>query len=555
MLREIFAEYWEHEMKSSPTWATRLGDRRYENHLEDRTEAGRKADEAKRREFLDRARSTTAATPDESLDLAVFEHMIEDHLDGLPFNEHVLPMDQLWGVHMTPLELPSFHPTDDREGLEHLVQRYEDFSRLMDESIECMREGIELGVVHPRIISEKLLAQVRPQADTGANVEQGPMWRPFASIPAQVDGAERIAQGARAAIKGAVVPAFGRLVRFLEDEYVPVSREGVGLCALADGEARYAHAVRQQTTTTLTADEIHQVGLDEVSRIRDEMRQVMGSAGFHGSMEAFNEFLRTDRRFYFEREEQLLDGFRSILDAVEGRLPEVFGRLPKQPFEIVPIESYRAADAPEAYYCQPAQDGSRPGQFYANTHEPQTRPRWGMESLAYHEAVPGHHLQIALAQELEHLPMFRRHGPFTAYIEGWALYSEALPKELGFYTDRYSDFGRLTNELWRGVRLVVDTGLHHLGWSRQAAMDYFRENTAITDSNIEAEVDRYIVMPGQALSYKIGELRILGIRKRAEAAVENFDIRSFHDRLLGGGALPLDVLDRWMDTWIEAEQA
>ena len=353
------------------------------------------------------------------------------------------------------------------------------------------------------------------------------------------------------AIETSVIPAYTRLLSFLRAEYLPGARESIAMSALPDGEAWYAYNVAQMTTTDLTPREIHELGLREVERIRGEMEDVIAETGFEGSFEEFIDFLRTDPQFYFTDPEALLKTYRDIAKRADAASVRVIGTLPRLPYGVVRVPEYAEKSQTTAYYQPGSVEAGRPGQFFANTYDLDSRPQWEMEALTLHEAVPGHHLQIALQQELEDMAWFRRHGGYTAYIEGWGLYAESLGTEMGFYEDPYSKFGQLTYEMWRAVRLVVDTGMHSLGWSRQQAIDFFAANTGKAEHDIVVEIDRYIVWPGQALAYKIGELKIKELRARAEDRLgERFDVRAFHDVVLGSGALPLGILENQIDDWI-----
>ncbi|HZD12500.1 MAG TPA: DUF885 domain-containing protein, partial [Candidatus Binatus sp.] len=350
------------------------------------------------------------------------------------------------------------------------------------------------------------------------------------------------------------VPSYEKLKRFVKDTYLEKARREDGVWSLADGSARYSFYVRQHTTTKLPPSEIHETGLKELKRIHAEMDGILRKAKFAGSLQNFAERLRNDRSMYYPNGAELLAGFREILSRMDEKLPQLFGRLPRVKYDLHEMEAYRAESAPDAYYYPPPEDGSRPAYFYVNTYRPETRPKYTMEALAYHEAVPGHHLQLGIQQELEWLPKFRRHGGYSAFVEGWALYSERLPKEIGFFKSLESDFGRLTLEAWRAARLVVDTGIHHKRWTRETAIRFMEENTALTRQNIVSEVDRYISWPGQALAYKIGQLKISKIRAKAEKTLgSKFDIKAFHDELLNDGSLTLDVLETKMDSWLTGQ--
>ena len=370
------------------------------------------------------------------------------------------------------------------------------------------------------------------------------------------DTAQGLKNKARAVISGSLTPAYAAFKDFIEERYLPNSREQPGIGSLPGGKAIYAMLARHFTTTDLTPEQIHNIGLGEVARIRGEMQDVIDEVEFEGDLSEFNDFLRTDPQFYYETPEALLEGYQAVSKRLDPELVKLFGKLPRMPYGVRPIAPELAPDTTTAFYMRPALDGSRPGWYYVNLHRPEVRPKYEMEVLSVHESVPGHHLQIALAQEIEGLPEFRRNSSVTAFIEGWGLYSERLGYDMGLYTAPYSRYGQLIYDMWLAVRLVVDTGIHYFGWSRQEAIYYFKNNAAKTESDIINEIDRYIGWPGQALAYKIGQLKMLELRAQAETELgDRFDIRAFHDQLLGAGAIPLDALEARMNLWITAEKA
>jgi uncharacterized protein (DUF885 family) len=385
-----------------------------------------------------------------------------------------------------------------------------------------------------------------------------PLLRPFARFPTGIPAAEqeRLRRAATDAYAARVRPAFERLHRFVADSYLPRARETVGMGALPDGQAWYAFRARSFTTTDLTPQQIHELGRSEVARIRAAMDSVIASVGFKGSFADFVNFLRTDPQFFHPDSATLIRSTRELMKRVDPELIKVFGKLPRTPYGVVPIPAYAAKSQTTAYYEPGSYKAGRPGNYFVNWYDLKSRPTWEMEALSLHEAVPGHHLQIALADELENVPEFRKYTFVTAFVEGWGLYSESLGPELGMYRDPYSKFGQLTYEMWRAVRLVIDTGIHALGWSREQAIDYFKANAAKAEHDIVVEVDRYIVNPGQALAYKIGELKLKELRAYAATELgDRFDVRAFHDQVLGYGPIPLDVLDRETRAWVAGQKA
>ena len=406
----------------------------------------------------------------------------------------------------------------------------------------------------PKILMQRIPDQIALQLVEDA--EQSPFYKTFANISDDIgeDERNRLQRLAKNIINESIVPAYREFSNYFNDVYLPASRDSIGASSLPNGEAFYEYRTRLYTTTRMTPDEIHRLGLNEVKRIRDEMQLLIDELEFNGSFQDFLHFLRTDPQFYYESPEALFEGYLAISKRIDPELVKVFGKLPRMPYGLRPIPDNIAPDTTTAYYSGPAADGSRPGYYYVNLYRPEVRPKYEMEVLSIHEAVPGHHLQIALQQELENLPNFRKFSGFTAFTEGWGLYSESLGYEMGFYKDPYSRFGALTYDMWRAVRLVVDTGMHYKGWTRQQAIDFFRDNAAKTQQDIVNEIDRYISWPGQALAYKIGQLKILELRHKAEQALgDDFDVRAFHDTLLGGGALPMEILETRMNRWL-AEQ-
>ncbi len=434
------------------------------------------------------------------------------------------------------------------------IARLSTLDRYVEQNLALLAVAIREGRTQPRFIMERvppLLAKQLPD-----DAEDSPFFAPLRNMPESIPAEEqaRLIGAAGRIVADQVIPAYRRFDAFFREQYLPACRESVGVWDTPDGAAYYADRVALHTTTALTPDEIHAIGIEEVARIRVQMQQVIQSVGFSGSFEEFLRFLRTDPQFYFETPEELFEAYAATAKRIDPELTRLFGRLPRMPYGVRAIPAISAPNTTTAYYQGPSMDGRRPGYYYVNLYRPEVRPKYEIEVLTVHEAVPGHHLQIALAMEQAKLPAFRRNASFTAYIEGWALYAERLGEQMGLYQDPYSKFGQLTYEMWRAVRLVVDTGLHAKRWSRQQAIDYFRANAGKSEADIVNEIDRYIAWPGQALAYKIGQRRILELRAEAERTLgDAFDVRAFHDALLATGAVPLDVLETSMRAWLDEQ--
>ncbi|MGH9958015.1 MAG: DUF885 domain-containing protein, partial [Pyrinomonadaceae bacterium] len=436
------------------------------------------------------------------------------------------------------------------------IARLKSFPVYMEQTIALMREGIKARVLLPRVIMNRVPAQIDKQIV--ADPDESLFYKPFKRFPADiaVKEQERLMREALNVISTNIIPSYKTFKRFFVEEYLPGSFEEVGAWQMPQGEEMYGFFVRKYTTTNVTPREVHERGLSEVRRLREEMQKVMSAVGFKGTLPEFFTFLRTDKRFYYDTPEELFFAYQAISKRIDPHLVKVFKTLPRMPYGLEAIPSNIAPDTTTAYYRQPAADGSRAGTYFVNLFKPETRPKWEMMALSLHEAVPGHHLQIALAQEQGDIPNFRRFGGYTAFSEGWGLYAESLGEDMKLYDDPYSKFGQLTYEMWRAVRLVVDTGMHQMRWTRKQAIDYFMENAAKQELDIINEIDRYIAWPGQALAYKTGELKIKELRARAGSELgANFDLREFHDVVLGSGAVPLDVLERNVGEWIARKKS
>jgi uncharacterized protein (DUF885 family) len=509
-LHRLFDAEWERGLADSPETATFFGDARYNDRWTDWSPAAIAARDAADRAVLEQlARIPRARLPPaEQVNYDLFRQRYETAVAFQRFHLEQLPVSPIgfdgFGSAATLAQLQPFRTVADYG---RWIRRLETYGTLVDQNIALMRLGMAGGRVPPREPMTRLVAQLR--GFVPARPEDSPFYAPLRTVPADVpaEEAERLRARAAAAIRDVVTPAWQRFNAFYENEYLPACRATISAEAFPDGVAFYEQAVRYHTTTRLTPDQIHDIGLAEVARIRGEMEKIREQVKFKGDLPAFFKHLRSDRKFYYKTGEELLAAYRVLAKRIDPQLVKLFGRIPRTPYGVEAVPELEAPNQTTAYYRSPAEDGSRAGYFFANLYKPETRPKWEMEALTVHEAVPGHHFQIALAQELGELPKFRRLGGYTAFVEGWGLYSESLGGELGLYTDPYSRFGQLTYEMWRAVRLVVDTGIHHKGWTRQQAIDYFAANAAKTANDIAVEVDRYISWPGQALAYKIGELR------------------------------------------------
>ena len=560
-LDEIVEAYFEEVLKLNPLLATSIGDPRYNDRFEVTiSPEWRDRSERLQREYLERIGTVDPAllAGQDALTREIFRTGRERDLEGFRFPGHLMPVNQFFSVPNSFAQLGSgsgMHPFKTVKDYEDFLKRVDGFVRWTDQAIVNMREGVAKGYVLPRVLVERTLPQL------GAQVVERPedstYWGPIARLPESFTPAERerLTAAYRAAIAGQIVPSYRRLHDFMRDEYLPKARTSVGLDALPDGKAWYEYNVRNITTTGYTPAEIHAIGLREVERIHGEMHAVMKQVGFEGSLEEFFRHLNTDPRFVWPTREALIEGYVAIKHRVDPQLPKLFEILPKADYEVRAVEPFRERSAAGGSYQAASEDGSRPGIFYANTYDLKARPKWAMEALSLHEGNPGHHFQITIQREQKDLPRFRRFGGYTAYSEGWGLYAESLGPELGVYTDPYQYFGRLEGELFRAIRLVVDTGLHSKGWTREQVLEYIDANSATSDARRIAETERYIAIPGQAVAYKIGQLKISELRARAERELgDRFDIRRFHTVVLADGALPLDVLEAKIDRWITEQK-
>jgi uncharacterized protein (DUF885 family) len=560
-LDAIYEQYWEEYLELNPIAATFQGDPRYNDRMPNTL-----SEEYRRKthEFNARWLKTVEAIGPEGLegqDLASYQMFVRDaklELEGEKFPDWLQPVDQFRNRANLMAQFgsgTSAQPFKTVKDYDDWRKRASQIPVLFDQAIANMKLGVERRVVQPKALMDNVVSQLDKLIKD--KPEDTLFWQPVEKMPASfpAEDRKRITAAYRAMIEQELMPAYRKLRAYVADEYIPRARESSGLGALPDGEAWYAYLVRRFTTTDLTPAQIHQIGLDEVERNHREIRGVMKQVGFEGSMEAFFKFMQTDPRFSFKSEEALLAHYRSLEDKIMAKVPEQFSLTPKADFEIRPVEPFRAESAAGGSYMRPSEDGSRPGIFYVNTFDLPTRKTWDAEDLFLHEAIPGHHFQLALQQELTGLPVFRRFGGEPAFSEGWGLYAESLGRELGVYTDPYSYFGYLQNDLWRAIRLVVDTGLHSKGWTREQVIEYMLKNSAESETQATAEAERYMAIPGQALAYKIGALKIRELRDEAEQALGGeFDVRKFHAVVLENGSVPLEILEAKVKRWIASGQ-
>jgi uncharacterized protein (DUF885 family) len=551
-LHDLFKAEWDYQMEQNPTQASALGDRRWNDRWDDASLVAIERRQQHRLDVLaqikkiDRQKLSAADQLNYDLFIKEYELDVEEH----KHRTYLLPLNQRGGM-QTVDELAELLRFQNVKDYEDWIARLNGLPALMEQNIALMREGMKARILWPKVVLNRVPAQIDKQVVD--KPEDSPFYKPFNEFPNSMPEAERarLTQKAREAISKNVIPAYRQLKQFFNGEYLPASYDQVGIWQFPQGAETYAFHARRYTTTNMTPEEIHQKGLGEVARIRAEMQTIMTKVGFSGTHKEFFQKLRTDPQFYYKTPKELLEAYQAMSKRIDPNLVKVFKTLPRMPYGVIPIPDKIAPDTTTAYYNRPAADGSRPGLYYVNLYKPETRPKYEMMALSLHESVPGHHLQIALAQELGEVPNFRRYGGYTAFVEGWGLYAESLGDEMGLYDDPYSKFGQLTYEMWRAVRLVVDTGMHHMKWDRQRAIDYFLDNAAKTEQDIVNEIDRYITNPGQALAYKIGELKFKELRARASRELgTSFDVREFHDAVLLSGAVPLDVLERNVDAWI-----
>ncbi len=559
---EAFTEFlesdWQAWLDENPLHATEIGDRTRNDRWPDLSLEAFESRLRRSRSALAAAEAVDPATlsPRQRVDLELFRRKYRDAVEGYPFGWRRLPLSAREGIQDASFVGDSI-AFDEASAFEQWIERLRAFPAYMDQTLDLMREGVRTGMVHARAVMERVPRQIERQIV--GEPEASPFYGPLERMPEAVDAAAgpRLRSAAAEAIRADVVPAYRRMQEFFQDEYLPACTGQCGAWQWPRGEEMYAYFARVMTTTEMTPAEIHELGLEEVARIREQMQGVVDRIGHTGTFGEFLDRLRSDPSQYYATGEELQAGYQALCDRIDGELPKLFRKLPRTWYDIQPIPDNLAPDTTTAYYRPLSADGKRAGTYFVNLYRPDLRPKYEMEALSLHEAVPGHHLQIGLAAELEGLPNFRRlapEGEYTGYVEGWALYAESLGYKLGCYTDPTSEFGRLTYEMWRAVRLVVDTGIHAFRWPREKAIEYFAAHTAKVRHDIENEVDRYIAWPGQALAYKVGEVKVQRLRRRAEEALGGgFDLPEFHDVLLRDGAVPLDVLEQQVSDWLSAK--
>ena len=544
---------WQFELSQSPVYATAMGVKGYETLWRDNSLEAIGARRSHNKETVNTLKGFKKEDLSETnqLNLRLFTDLAKKELEIDQFNRHLLPFSHRGGIqlaHEDAETLPFKNPQDYR----FWIERLKNLDQRVNQTIVLAKQGIKKGYKAPKVLMNRVDRQIDLQSRD--NVNKNPFFKIFINLPDSIPDEEKTAIRAEAkkVIEEVVIPSYQLLGKYFKDEYLPQSRGTVGLYDIPDGRKLYEVLAKSFTTTNLSPKEIHQIGLDEVQRIRGEMEVVIKELEFEGSFKDFLTFLREDERFYYKTSEELFEGYLAVSKRIDPELVKLFGNLPRTPYGLRAIPEESAPDTTTAYYMSPSPDGLRAGYYYVNLYKPETRPKFEMEVLSVHEAVPGHHLQISLAMEMGEMPMFRRVSPYTAFVEGWGLYSESLGYDLGLYKDPYSKFGQLTYDMWRAVRLVVDTGMHYYEWDRQKAIDFFLDNAGKSELDIINEIDRYIVMPGQALAYKIGQMKFLSLKQKARTELgEEFNIRDFHDTVLSQGALPLNELDSIIESYIQ----
>ncbi len=558
-LNKLFEEYFEELIELFPIYASYIGDRRYDDKFaNDISEEHRDRQKELFSKYLKEISEINRdlLKGQDRLSYDIFKRDMVLSLEGFQFDDHLMPVNQFYCTPIFFAELGSgnsLHPFKTVKDYENFLERAKGFQAWIDTAIENMRKGCTKGIVQPRILMEKTLPQF--EAHFVKDIKESLFFKPVADFPADfpAEEKERLVSEYSKAIEGRIIPAYKKLYEFIKNEYLYKCRETIGFSDLPDGKNWYAYEVKRITTTNLKPEEIFDIGKNEIKRIEKEINKIRKQVGFERGMQDFFDYLKKEESFYFTDRNALLDGYEEMGKRIDSKIPELFNIIPKAGYKIKPVEKFREKSAAGAQYMGATPDGFRPGIFYVNTYDLKAHPKFGMVTLFLHEVNPGHHFQISLQQEQKDLPKFRRFGGYTAYVEGWALYAESLGRELGLYKDPYQYYGTLSAEMFRAVRLVVDVGMHVKGWSREKALAFFMDNLSAVESESIAEIERYLVIPGQALSYKIGQLEISKMRKKTEKELgSKFDIKAFHDEILSDGALPLDVLEIKIDEWIKS---
>ena len=555
-LNALFHDYWEDRLKHDPEFASEIGDLRYNDQVSDYSVAAYNDEIAREQRFELRvaAIDPTGFTDQEKISQDLLLRQFDLDQEAAEFKEWEMPVNQMGGIYADYPQIVAELSFNTVKDYDDWIARMHAIPHAFDQVTTNMSIGMDDHRVPPKYLLQKTLDQVKQLASQ--KPEDSPLALPLKKFPASISASEqaRIKSEMLDAISKEVLPAYLRFARFLEVSYIPAGRDLPGITALPDGAKYYQFLIKRTTTTNLTAAQIHQIGLDEVGKDEAEMLAIAQKLGFK-DLASFRASLKTNPDEHPASADALIAAYKGYLGPMQAKLPQLFGTLPKAPFEVTSVPDYLAKTAPPAYYESGTPDGSRPGRLFIDTYDATHRNLYGVESIAYHEGIPGHHLQISIAQEMTGIPEFRKFEGYTAYVEGWAFYSEHLGKDVGLYQDPYSDYGRLENDVWRAIRLVVDTGVHSQGWTREQMVQYFRDHSNIDEPSIQSEVDRYIAWPSQALAYKIGQLKILELRDRAKKALgDKFDIRAFHDQVIDSGALPLDVLDQRIDAWIASQK-
>ena len=556
-LQLLVDQVWEYDLKEFPLSATHYGDHRFNDRIDRVRVVDHENRRKKKAKYLNRLQQldrTKLSRPDQ-INYDLLHWRLQEDINAVDLNDFLLPITNRSGFHIYFPDSRKRMPMETVKDFENYISRLRGFVQYVDDHVQLMRAAIEQGVTLPGVVMQNLADSLTPHIVDEPT--KSLMYEPLRKMPEHIGQRERqrLRSNAKSAIREGIVVGYRKFLDFTQSEYLPAARTTIAASALPNGREYYRWCVRHHTTLELTAEEIHQIGLSEVKRIRSEMDEIIAKVRFQGDFAAFVQHLRTDPKFYAKTPEELMEFVALILKRADGRLPRLFRKLPRTPYGLLEIPSYIAPQTTSAYYMQPSGDGSRAGFYYINTFDLKSRPKYCMEALSLHEAVPGHHLQLALQQEMKDIPKFRRFMHVTAFIEGWALYAERLGLEMNFFEDPYQDFGRLNYEIWRACRLVVDTGIHQLGWTRQQAIEFMAQNTALAMLDIRNEVDRYIAWPGQALAYKMGELKIRELRAKSEAQLgSKFDVREFHDVILRDGAVPLSILSENVDFWLEGKR-